>query len=197
MAINRFDVTGEQMRSQMETKRILGNTRNKLRALELTENDLMECVTGVAVDAAQATYMQPENPLTQLIEGKGSGQMRPVLMGNWEPKQVIKEAAGGKSSLVWKIRHAKNGTLVEQTFRHEIVARTAAAILNETNSLTDPRYKRILDLMQKEDNVLREMRQCKKLLENSSSRSSIADARSKLDDQKLILAGIRATLGIK
>lgn len=187
-----------QADSKRQISEGLRKTRMALRVDEITMSDLMECTGEVAVEAAQGTYMQPENPLSRFIESapaKKTPQMRPVAFGDWQPMAVLKEGRNGKETMVFKVRHT-NGKLVEHSFRHEVVAKMVSALLNESNNVNDPRLGRIVELCNKEESVLTELRQNKRMYESTLDAKKKALFKNKFEENKLLLAGVRSKLGV-
>lgn len=188
---------------QAESKRHISEglrkTRMALRLDEITMSDLMECTNEVAVDAAQGTYMNPQAAVSRVIENNAPRtsrqQMRPVAFGDWNSIPVLREGRNGKETMVYKVKH-NNGKLVEHSFRHEVVAKMVSALLNESNNVNDPRLSRIIDLCNKEDSVMLELRQNKKMFETTLDPKKKAALKNKFEENKLILAGVRSKLGV-
>lgn len=120
-----------------------------------------------------------------------SGGMRPAMVGEWRPVLVVKELAGGKSKEVWQVR-GPGVAKIDFDFRHEIVAATAAAAINETNNVNDNRVTRLIQLSTQETRLLSEARKAKTLMESGDKKGAAS-----LKDLKAQLAKVRAVLGVK
>lgn len=102
----------------------------------------------------------PASHYTQMNRSKG---YTPYVHGNWNPVQVIIES-GRKEKVRWSVR-SSDGTMLNDKFRHEIVAATVAALLNENNSnVNDPRLTKIIELCDQETSAIKEMNATKKML---------------------------------
>lgn len=190
----------QDMKTKEKTREVLTRTRRIIEHdIGITMNDLLAEATGeVAMEMAQGTYMDPASPTSRVIENYGGGSksfMKPVAFGDWQPIPVLKENSAGKETMVYKVRH-NNGKLFETTFRHDIVARTVAAMLNESNNPNDPRLNRILELCRKEESVMLELRQNKRMFESATDKRQKATLKNKFEENKLLLAGVRSKLGV-
>lgn len=134
----------------------------------------------VTAPTAPAPYRAPK-----------SAGMRVAQVGEWKPVLVVKELANGKSKEVWQVR-GPGVAKIDFDFRHEVVAATAAAAINETNNVNDNRVTRLMQLSTTETRLLSEARKAKTLMESGDKKASAS-----LKELKGQLDQVRRVLGVK
>ncbi len=182
--------------AQARANQTLAETMRRLKDFNLTEADYLNAghqliqTQGIMNEHGEVQRYQAPPVQQSYQPPKSSGGMRHVMTGQWEPRLVVKES-NGKSREVWQVR-GQGTNKYDFDFRHEIVAATVAAALNETNNIYDGRILRIKQLCEQETAILIEMRKTKTLLEsgNKAAAGTMKGLKAELDK-------VRRVLGVK
>lgn len=195
-------IAGEMLsynaQAQAKATQTLAETMRRLKNLNLDDSDYLAAgaklieTQGIMNDKGELQrWVAPPVQQQQAYRAPKSAGMRPAMTGNWEPRLVVKELSNGKTKEVWQVR-GQGSEKYDFDFRHEVVAATVAAALNETNNKFDGRILRIKQLCEQETAILVEMRKTKTLLE-SGSKTAATD----LKGLKAELDKVRRVLGVK
>lgn len=178
-----------------KAKQSLADTMRKLKSITggtlVTEAELYDL--GGRVDQFGQVYDHDVTPAAAPAPYRApkAAGMRPAMVGNWKPQLVVKELANGKEKQVWQVRGPGNSK-IDYDFRHEVVAATAAAAINETSNVYDNRVKRLMQLSDQETELLKEAHKAKTLMESGKP-----GAKASLTELKDKLAQVRRILGVK
>jgi hypothetical protein len=161
-------------------------------------NQIVEEFSDRAASRVASDVMYGQNdPAGNYAQMTNTSQHSAVVYGDWKPVQMIIES-GGKEKVRWSV-NSSTGRLPDR-FRHEVVAATVSAMLNETNGNTDdPRLTRVRELCNSEDSHIREYNITKKKLSqipagNVKKREVFE---TKIDALRMKIEAIRMKLGVR
>lgn len=157
-------------------------------------------IDGAATRVAQDAYLNPKSATSRILEATPSArsQMKVALRGEWIVEAVSVTTRSGKEQIRYKVG-GKRGVLPD-LWRHKVVAETVAAALEQSNgNLSDKRIDRLRDLCAEEEQVLGDIANQKRLLENVSPGNAKRSGahQVKLDSARDRLRSIRRALGVE
>lgn len=162
-------------------------------------NIAKDVIDEASTRVAQDTYYNPNSATSRMIESRPSAtsQMRPVTTGLWKVNPVETRTKSGKMKVRFQVSSTR--AIVPDMWRHKIVAEMVASALEQTNgNLSDPRIEKIRDLSRREEELLTEIKNQKRLVESVTpenvKRRGAHEA--KLEEAKRALTIVRRNLGV-
>lgn len=204
-----------QTESRQVMKRDISDLKKKMSGIlgdqRSAKDALTEALTGaahnIASHAVQDMYNgNMGNPVANVAQNGmhesrnpyAASGMHPVVHGDWQPVQILKETSIGKEVETYRVRNRNTKERYDYEFRNLEVAEMVSAALNESNDYNDPRIRKIVEYCNKEHSLLLEtsklVKQYKGLDQGNVKRRGIV--RNKISENKLMLEGIRSKLGI-
>jgi len=113
----------------------------------------------------------------------------PAPAASWTVQQATAKLTTGQSIPVWMAVETQSGTEFKKPFRLEEAANRAAAILNQSGNLGDPRLKKLIETHDKYLNLHKTVRALKKVVSEGATnqKASLAQAQAELEAVALSL----------